>query len=75
MVFVLALPALIALVPVLVNTRSASFVAAGLLTVATVLGLASIGIFFIPTVALAWVAVSASRRLGSTQRLHRSSAP
>lgn len=74
-VLVLVLPALMALVPVVARTRRSTVLAAALLTVATMLGLASIGIFFIPTVVLAWVGVGASRQLEVGQQPHRSSAP
>lgn len=75
MALVLLLPALIALVPVVRRTRRSTFVAAALLTVATVLGLASIGIYFIPSVALAWVAAGTSRHFDGSQQPHRSPAP
>lgn len=72
--FPLLLPAFIALVPVVANTLRSTFAAAAVLTVATVLGLASIGIFSIPTVALAWGAVSATREFDRNQQPRRSSA-
>ena len=53
---VLALPAVVALVPVLLRTRPATLAAAGVLTTAAVLAVASVGIFLVPTVVLAWVA-------------------
>ncbi|MGI8794769.1 MAG: hypothetical protein ACR2H3_16610 [Acidimicrobiales bacterium] len=68
MLVVLVLPALIALVPVVARTRRSTFVSAASLTLVTVLGLASIGIFLIPTVALTWGAVGASRRSDVSQQ-------
>lgn len=64
---VLAVPALVALGAVIARTRRATLVAAGMLSVATVLSLASVGVFLIPTVALAWAAVGASQRAGTQQ--------
>lgn len=53
---VLAVPAIVAGAAVVVpSRRSARWSAIGL-TVAALLGIASVGIFFVPTVALAWVA-------------------
>lgn len=75
MVVVLLLPAVFALVPVVANNPRWTFVTAALLTVATVLCMASIGMFLIPTVALAWVAVGASRQFDSIQQPRRSFAP
>lgn len=72
---VLLLPAVIALVPVGMRTQRSTTVVAVLLTVCALLGVASIGIFFIPTVALAWVAVGASRHREVGQQPHRSSVP
>lgn len=72
---VLLLPAVMALVPVVMRPRRSTKVVAALLTVCALLGLASIGIFFIPTVALAWVALGASRHLEVDQEPHRSPAP
>jgi len=71
---VLSVPALVALGAVIARTRRATVVTAGLLSAATVLSLASVGVFLIPTVALAWVAVGASRQSG-TQQPRRSPAP
>ena len=53
---VLAVPAGVALVPVLLRSRRASLAAAAALTLLAFLGLASVGIFLVPTVVLAWVA-------------------
>lgn len=60
MLLVLAVPALLALVSVVARTQRSTLVAAAALTFATLLGAASIGMFFLPTVVLAWVAVCAS---------------
>lgn len=75
MLLVLLLPAVMALVPVVMGTRRSTVVAAALLTCSALLGLASIGFFFIPTVALAWVAVGASRHLEVGQQPYRPPAP
>lgn len=69
---VLLLPAMMALVPVVVRTRRSTIMGAALLTVSALLALASIGMLYIPTVALAWVAVGASRHLEVGQQPHRS---
>jgi hypothetical protein len=71
---VLAIPALVALIAVVARTPRATVVTAGLLTAAALVSLASIGIFLIPAVVVAWTAVSASRLTG-TQEPHRSPAP
>ena len=60
----LAIPALLALVPVVLQSFRATLLSAGALTLAALLAAASIGIFFIPTVGLAWAAVGASRPSG-----------
>lgn len=75
MLLVLLVPAVMPLVPVVMRTWRSTIVVAALLTVSALVGLASIGIFFIPTVALAWVAVGASRHLEVDQEPHRSPAP
>ena len=63
---VLAVPALVALVPLLVGSkRSVTMTAVALSGVALVAS-ASVGLFLIPTVALAWVAVVATRRSGAS---------
>lgn len=72
---ILAIPALIALLPLVVPSGRSTFVAAAALTAVTLLGLMSVGPFFIPTVALAWIAVSASKRSSDNQQPHRSVAP
>ena len=58
---VLAAPMLVTLVPVLWPARRARVAAAALLSVAAALALASVGIFLLPTLALAWAAVAAER--------------
>jgi hypothetical protein len=60
--FILAVPALVALLSVIVASEWSTIVTAASLTGVTALALMSVGIFFAPTVALAWVAVTASRR-------------
>ena len=59
---VLAVPVLITLLPLLWPGRRCRLVVAVVLTVATLLALASIGLFLLPTLALAWAAVAAGRR-------------
>ncbi|HET7487782.1 MAG TPA: hypothetical protein VFJ85_07630 [Acidimicrobiales bacterium] len=56
---VLAVPVLLAAVPVAMRTRRASAAAAAGLTVAALLGAASIGLAYVPTAVLAWVAARA----------------
>jgi hypothetical protein len=55
----LVIPALVAFVPVLAPGRRTAIAAASLLSAGALLGLASVGIFLLPTVALAWVAARA----------------
>ena len=55
---ILAIPVLITLMPVLVSRRGVRIGAAVLLLVLCVLGLASIGLFFVPAVVLMTVAAS-----------------
>ena len=59
---VLAVPALLALAPVLVRSHRATLGSAVALTLAALLGVASVGIFLIPTLALAWVAAARTPR-------------
>jgi hypothetical protein len=61
---VLAVPALVALVPLVVPSRRSAKVTASVLTAVALLASMSIGIFLIPTVVLAWVAVVATRQDG-----------
>lgn len=63
---VLAVPALVALVPLLVRSKRSVTLTAVALTGAAIVASASVGIFLIPTVALAWVAVVATRRSGES---------
>ena len=72
--FILAVPALIAVLPVAVSSDRSTFVAAATLTAVTVLALMSVGVFFVPTVVLAWVAVSVSRRSHDSQHPYRTAA-
>lgn len=57
----LAVPALVAVVPVVIQSYRATLLAACALSLAALLAGASIGIFFFPTVGLAWASVRASR--------------
>jgi hypothetical protein len=57
----LSVPALVAAVAVIVPSRRSARWTAIALTGATFLAIASVGIFFVPTVALAWVAARQSR--------------
>jgi hypothetical protein len=63
---VLAVPALVALVPLLVPSRRSVTMTAVALTGAALVASASVGIFLIPTAALAWIAVVATRRIGKS---------
>jgi hypothetical protein len=64
-VFILAVPAIVALVAVAVPKRASVIGVAAVLSLAALLGIASIGTFFIPTVAVAWIAVA---RMSSDER-------
>lgn len=55
---VLALPALVAVVPVIIPSRRSRMATAIALTAATLLGIASVGVFLLPTVLLAWFPTS-----------------
>ena len=55
---VLAVPVIVAAVPLIVPWRRSATAAAGALTLAMLAGMASIGFLLLPTVALAWVAAS-----------------
>ncbi len=72
MLIILAVPALIALLPVILASERSTIVAAATLTGVTILALMSVGIFFVPTAAFAWVAVAASKRPEHSQQAHRS---
>ena len=58
---IFAVPVLVTLVPVLWPVAQARVATAVLLSVATVLGMLSVGVFLLPTLVLAWVAVAANR--------------
>ena len=70
--FILAVPALIALFPLVVPSERSTFIAAAALTAMTLLGLLSVGLFFIPTAALGWIAARASKPSSDSQQPHRS---
>ena len=57
---VLAVPVFVVAVAVVFPRRGVAVTSAVLLTVLTLLGAASLGLFYLPTTALAWVAVAAS---------------
>jgi hypothetical protein len=57
---VLAVPVVVSLLPMVLRSRRWRLGAALLLTAAVVLAAASVGIFFLPTVLLAWMAVARS---------------
>ena len=57
---VLAVPVFVAAVAVVFPRRGVAVTSAVLLTVLTLLGAASLGLFYLPTAAVAWVAVAAS---------------
>lgn len=59
--FVLAVPVIVAALPVAFGPRRLALPAAVLLSAAMVLGLASVGLFLIPTVVLAWIAATRAR--------------
>jgi hypothetical protein len=63
---VLAVPALVALVSLLVPSRRSATLTAVALTTAALVASASVGIYLIPTAVLAWVAVVATRRNGES---------
>ena len=72
MLFILAVPALIALLSLIAASDRSTFITAAALTVVTLLGLMSVGIFFVPTVVLAWIAASASKRSTDSRQSHGS---
>ena len=59
---VLAVPVVVAALAVVFPRRGATVTAAVLLTVLTLLGAVSLGLFYLPTTALAWFAVAANAR-------------
>ena len=69
---VLAVPVFVAAVGVVFPRRGVAVTSAVLLTVLTLLGAASIGLFYLPTTVVAWLAVAASaRRPGEVQNTRR----
>ena len=57
-VAILAIPVLVATVPVIFGKRGVATTAAVVLSALTLLGAASLGLFFLPTAALSWFAVA-----------------
>ena len=57
-VAILAIPVLVATVPVIFGKRGVATTAAVVLSALTLLGAASFGLFFLPTAALSWFAVA-----------------
>lgn len=57
-VAILAIPVVLAAVPVVFPRRAAAIAVAVVLSVLTLLGAASIGLFFLPAAALSWIAVT-----------------
>jgi hypothetical protein len=72
---VLLVPAALALLGVLVPRRGVLMTIAALLTVLTVLGAASIGMFFLPTLLSAWIVAGRATRSPRTPRPHPGTAP
>ena len=65
-VAILAIPVLVATVPVIVSKRGVAITAAIVLSVLTLLGAASFGLFFLPTAALSWFAVASGPQRADT---------
>ena len=57
-VAILAIPVLLAAVPVVFPKRAVAIAVAVVLSALTLLGAASIGLFFLPAAALSWIAVT-----------------
>ncbi len=57
-VAILAIPVLLAAVPVVFPRRGVAIAVAVILSALTLLGAASIGLFFLPAAALSWIAVT-----------------
>jgi len=57
-VAILAIPVLLAAVPVVYPRRAVAIAVAVVLSLLTLLGAASIGLFFLPAAALSWIAVT-----------------
>ena len=70
---VLAVPVFVAAVAVVFPRRGVPVTSAVLLTVLTLLGAASLGLFYLPTTALAWFAVAVSASQPTTPRATRAS--
>lgn len=67
--FILAIPIIISALPLLFRSRAVLLGAVGLMTCWTLLGLASIGVFYIPaTVALALAGLRCSKERGKRSR-------
>ena len=60
-VAILAIPVLVAAAPVLVGKRGVAITAAVVLSILTLLGAASFGLFFAPAAVLSWLAVTQNR--------------
>ena len=68
---VLCVPALVAAAAVIAPSRRVTRCTAIALTAATLLGIASVGLFFLPTVTLAWAAASFGRPAPPGGSLHQ----
>ena len=55
---ILAIPVLLAATPVVFHRRGVAIAVAVVLSALTLLGAASIGLFFLPAAALSWIAVT-----------------
>jgi len=66
---ILAVPALLTVGPVFVESRRAALAAAIGLSLLTILAMASIGVLLIPTLVLAWISVRSHVREGLSERL------
>ena len=62
-VAILAIPVLIAAIPAVFPRRAVAVAAAVVLSALTLLGAASIGLFFLPAAALSWLAVASGPKL------------
>ncbi|MXW95875.1 MAG: hypothetical protein F4110_14580 [Acidimicrobiaceae bacterium] len=61
-VAILAIPVLPAAVPVVFPRRAVAIAVAAVLSALTLLGAASIGLFFLPAAALSWIAVTSGSK-------------
>ena len=59
---ILAIPVLLAAVPVVFPRRAVAIAVAVVLSALTLLGAASIGLFFLPATALSWIAVTSGSK-------------